>query len=68
MTEQSSQSRYTLRYGLDTGPISTEPYVSAECFERDRERIYKRVWLNVGRLEELPNFGDFGRVCQLVEK
>jgi phenylpropionate dioxygenase-like ring-hydroxylating dioxygenase large terminal subunit len=42
-----------------TGPVSTEPYVSAEFFEGERRRIFGAEWLNVARDEELPHPGDF---------
>ncbi|MDE0539102.1 MAG: Rieske 2Fe-2S domain-containing protein [Rhodospirillales bacterium] len=44
---------------LGTGPLSTEPYVSAEHFERERERVFGRTWLNVGRVEDLPETGGY---------
>jgi len=44
---------------LGTGPVPIEPCVSPEHFELERERIFKRVWLNVGRDEEIANPGDY---------
>ncbi len=44
---------------LGTGPIPIEPCVSAEYFELERERIYKRTWLNVGRVEHIPRPGAY---------
>jgi len=44
---------------LGTGPVPIEPCVSPEYFELERERIFKRVWLNVGRVEEVANPGDY---------
>jgi phenylpropionate dioxygenase-like ring-hydroxylating dioxygenase large terminal subunit len=44
---------------LGTGPIPIEPYVSREYFEKERELIFRRVWLNVGRVEQMPNPGDY---------
>jgi phenylpropionate dioxygenase-like ring-hydroxylating dioxygenase large terminal subunit len=44
---------------LGTDPIPIEPCLSPEYHERERERIYRRVWLNVGREDELPRGGDF---------
>src|SRR5688500_12305432 len=44
---------------LGTGPVPVEPYVSAEYFELERERIFRREWLNVALERELPNPGDF---------
>ena len=44
---------------LGTGPIPIEPYVSREYFEKERERIFRKVWLNVGRVERIPHRGDY---------
>lgn len=60
MKSFSQQERWADRYPeLGTGPIPVEPNISAEYFERERERIFKRAWLNVGRVEELPEAGDY---------
>lgn len=45
--------------GLDTGPVSADPYRSAQYFELERERLFKRAWLTVGRVEQLPEQGSF---------
>ena len=44
---------------LGTGPIDVEPIISPELFEVERERIFKRVWLKVGRVEEIAEPGDY---------
>lgn len=44
---------------LGTGPVPIEPYVSEEYFALERERLFRRVWLNVGREEEIPKPGDY---------
>jgi phenylpropionate dioxygenase-like ring-hydroxylating dioxygenase large terminal subunit len=44
---------------LGTGPIPIEPYVSREYFEKEQALIFRKVWLNVGRVEQLPNPGDY---------
>jgi phenylpropionate dioxygenase-like ring-hydroxylating dioxygenase large terminal subunit len=44
---------------LGTGAIAIEPYVSREFFEKERELIFRRVWLMVGRVEQIPNPGDY---------
>jgi phenylpropionate dioxygenase-like ring-hydroxylating dioxygenase large terminal subunit len=44
---------------LGTGPISAESCVSAEYFELERERIFRRSWLNVGAVWEIPGPGDY---------
>jgi phenylpropionate dioxygenase-like ring-hydroxylating dioxygenase large terminal subunit len=44
---------------LGTGPVSVEPYVSAEHFELEREHIFRKSWLIVGRVEEVAEAGDY---------
>ena len=44
---------------LGTGPLPTEVFASQEHFELERERIFKKVWLNVGRVEQIPEVGDY---------
>lgn len=44
---------------LSSGPIDVQPYVSKELFEVERERIFKRLWLKVGLVEEVSNPGDY---------
>src|SRR5262249_3795339 len=40
-----------------TGPVSFEDSISPEYYEREREAIFERTWLNVGRVELLPEPG-----------
>lgn len=52
--------RWSLEYpDLGTGPVPTEPCISSEYFELERERVFKKVWLYVGRIEEIANVGDY---------
>ena len=44
---------------LGTGPVPIGPYISPAYFALERERIFRRMWLNVGREEEVPNPGDY---------
>ena len=44
---------------LGTGMVPADVFTSEEHFELERERIFKKVWLNVGRVEEIPNAGDY---------
>lgn len=44
---------------LGTGPIPIEPYISEAYFEQEREKIFRRVWLNVGRVNYIPAPGDY---------
>ncbi len=45
--------------GLGTGPVATDPYISPKFFALERDRIFRRSWLNLGRVEELPAPGDY---------
>jgi phenylpropionate dioxygenase-like ring-hydroxylating dioxygenase large terminal subunit len=44
---------------LGTDPVPIEPYISPEFFELERERVFRRAWLCLGREERIPNAGDF---------
>ena len=44
---------------LGTGPVPSESCISPEYFELERERIFRRTWLNVGRVDNIPNPGDY---------
>ena len=44
---------------MGSGPLPVEPYISAKFFEREREKVFRRAWLEVAREEELPNPGDY---------
>ncbi|MEC9342112.1 MAG: aromatic ring-hydroxylating dioxygenase subunit alpha [Pseudomonadota bacterium] len=45
---------------LGTRPISVEPMVSADYFARERETIFRHMWINlIMRAEDIPNPGDF---------
>ena len=44
---------------LGTGPVSYDDSISPEFYERERDAIFRRTWLNVGRVEELPKVGSY---------
>jgi nitrite reductase/ring-hydroxylating ferredoxin subunit len=44
---------------LGTGPISYEDSISPEFYELEREAIFRRTWLNVGRVEQVPKKGSY---------
>ena len=48
---------FTEAEGLLTAPVPMEPYRSTDYYELEIERIFRRSWLLVGRVEELavPN-------------
>jgi phenylpropionate dioxygenase-like ring-hydroxylating dioxygenase large terminal subunit len=44
---------------LGTEPIPAGPYYQPEYFELERQAIFRRTWLNVGHVCELPESGSF---------
>src|SRR5215831_8707372 len=55
-----SEGSWTEHYPeLGTEPISYEDSISPEFHELEREAIFKRAWLNVGRVEQIPRHGSF---------
>ncbi len=44
---------------LGSAPVPVEPYVSDEHYALERELIFRRAWINVGRVDEIPNAGDY---------
>jgi len=58
--EQSKTMKWTERYPeVGTGPLPVAPYTSRDYFDKERELIFRKVWLNVGRVEQIPNPGDY---------
>lgn len=46
-------------HGLGTDPIPARPYYDPAYFECEREAIFRRTWLNIGHICELPKQGSF---------
>ncbi len=44
---------------LGTGPVSYDDSIDPQWFEDEREAVFKRSWLNVGRVEQLPRTGSY---------
>ena len=44
---------------LGTGLVSYADSISPELYELEGEAIFKRAWLNVGRVDQLPRKGSF---------
>lgn len=60
MNAKSSSFRYTTNYPeLGTEPLPIGPYISSEYYEKERERIFRRSWLHLARVQEIPNPGDY---------
>ena len=44
---------------LGRGPVSLEDCVSPEFYEKEREHVFKKTWLYVGRVERVPKSGSY---------
>jgi glycine betaine catabolism A len=44
---------------LTKGPVDTSIYHDESFFEKEREAIFRRSWMMSGRVEQIPNVGDF---------
>lgn len=52
--------RWAAKYPeLGQEPLPVEPYISPEWYEDEKEKIFKKCWLYVARVEELPKKGDY---------
>lgn len=49
----------TIDAGLPTDPVPLDPYRSAEFFKLETDRVFRRAWLLMARVEELPEPGNF---------
>ena len=55
-----ADKRWTKKYPeVGTGPVSTESCISEAFYERERERVFRRCWLNAGRVDYVPTPGDY---------
>lgn len=55
-----TQQKWATAYPeLGTGPIPVEPCVSPAFFDAEMAKVFKKAWLKVARVEEIPNAGDF---------
>ncbi|MFG2959177.1 aromatic ring-hydroxylating dioxygenase subunit alpha [Streptomyces sp. NPDC048291] len=50
---------WTAHLKIGTEPVSYEDSISPAHYELEREAIFRRTWLNVGRVEQLPKRGSY---------
>src|SRR5262245_35658805 len=69
----TGKGKFTPAYpDLGTGPVSYEDCISPEFFEAEREAVFRRTWLYVGRVEQLRRAGSYftrelpGRLASIV--
>lgn len=44
---------------LGDGPVATEPCTSASIYQQEVDKVFNKVWLSMGRVEELPEPGSY---------
>ena len=44
---------------LGKAPVETQRYYSEAVYKKERDKIFKKCWLNIGREEEIPEPGDY---------
>ncbi len=59
MNAPLKNEKWTKAFGLSTAPMSYDVYTSQKQFEQERDHIFRKSWLNVGRLENIPHPGDY---------
>lgn len=58
--DRKRKMRWAEKYpDLGTDPLPTSVFTDPDRFRREVETIFTRVWLQVGRVEEIRNAGDF---------
>jgi phenylpropionate dioxygenase-like ring-hydroxylating dioxygenase large terminal subunit len=54
-----AEGSWTEHFGLATEPVSYDDSITPEFYELERDAIFRRTWLNVGRVEQLPRNGSY---------
>ena len=54
-----AEGSWTEHFGLATEPVSYDDSISPEFYEAERDAIFRRTWLNVGRVEQLARNGSY---------
>ena len=69
----TGKGKFTPQYpGLGTAPVHYEDCISEEFFAAERQAVFNRTWLCVGRIERLPRPGSYftrnlpGRLASIV--
>mgnify|MGYP002336239533 CR=1 FL=1 len=57
--DEGDRVQFTRSYGLGTEPVPVEAYISREWFEKERDKVFMRSWLCVGRAENVPKASSY---------
>ena len=58
-TEKKPDQKWTDLLGLDRAPVSLEDTISPEFYEHEREAVFRKSWLYVGREERVARPGQY---------
>ena len=53
------EGSWTKSMGLDFGPVSMDDNFDPEFYELEKEAVFRRSWLHMGRVEHLPRKGSY---------
>lgn len=60
LPETEEQHHWSKKYPeLGTGPIPIDRFISQEYFERERDELFAKTWLNIGNTADLHSAGSF---------
>ena len=55
-----AEGSWTEHYpGLGTGPVNYEDSISREFYEKEQQAVFRKAWLNIGRVEQCPRTGSY---------
>src|SRR4051794_31703796 len=54
-----AEGSWTEHFKLGTAPVDYSDSTSPDHYELERDAIFRRTWLNVGRVEQLPRKGSY---------
>jgi phenylpropionate dioxygenase-like ring-hydroxylating dioxygenase large terminal subunit len=57
--EKPDPGSWTEAFGLKTGPVSFKDSYDPEFYELEKEAVFRRSWLHIGRVEQLPRKGTY---------
>ena len=57
--EKPAPGTWTEAFGLGKGPVSLKDSYDPEFFELEKEAVFRRSWLHVGRVEQVPRRGTY---------
>jgi phenylpropionate dioxygenase-like ring-hydroxylating dioxygenase large terminal subunit len=57
--EKPAEGTWTESFGLDFAPVSARDNYDPEFYELEKEAVFKRSWLHVGRETNLPRKGTY---------